>query len=116
MGAPFSTALKRCSRCLLPETHETILIDGDGVCNVCRAQEVKDEINWPDQLQKLDALVEEYRGRYRYDCLVPFSGGKDSIFPLPDDIGRAPALDMVCSTRGRAQSSSCGARETEVLM
>ena len=68
MGIPFSTALKRCSRCLLPETHETLVLDAEGVCNVCRAQEVKAEINWKERLEQLDALVEEYRGRYRYDC------------------------------------------------
>ena len=57
MGAPFSTALKRCSRCLLPETHETLVLDAEGVCNVCWAQEVKAEINWPERLEQLDALV-----------------------------------------------------------
>ena len=28
--------LRRCSRCALPETHETIVFDRKGVCNVCR--------------------------------------------------------------------------------
>lgn len=82
MGTPFSTALLRSSRCLLPETHETLALDAQGVCNVCRAQEVKEAINWPERLEQLDALVAEYRGRYRYDCLVPFSGGKDSTWTL----------------------------------
>jgi N-acetyl sugar amidotransferase len=92
MGAPFSTALKRCSRCLLPETHETLVLDADGVCNVCRAQEVKAEINWSERLDQLDALVAEYRGRYRYDCLVPFSGGKDSTWTLYYLMKRYPGL------------------------
>ena len=42
----------------------------------------KAEIDWPERLEQLDALVAEYRGRYRYDCLVPFSGGKDSTDSL----------------------------------
>ncbi len=63
MRTPFTTGLKRCSRCLLPETHETLVLDGEGVCNVCRAQEVKAEINWAERLDQLDALVAEYRGR-----------------------------------------------------
>jgi len=92
MGAPFSTDLKRCSRCLLPETHETLVLDAEGVCNVCRAQEVKAEINWPERLEQLDALVAEYRGRYRYDCLVPFSGGKDSTWTLYYLMKRYPGL------------------------
>ena len=82
MGAPFSTALKRCTRCLLPETHETLVLDAEGVCNVCCAQEAKAVINWPERLGQLDALVAKYRGRYRYDCLIPFSGAKDSTWTL----------------------------------
>lgn len=31
---------------------------------------------------QLVKLVEEYRGKYAYDCIVPFSGGKDSTFTL----------------------------------
>ena len=31
---------------------------------------------------ELDALIEEYRGKYDYDCIVPFSGGKDSTLTL----------------------------------
>tara|TARA_B100000674_G_scaffold455641_1_gene429570 strand:+ start:2667 stop:3917 length:1251 start_codon:yes stop_codon:yes gene_type:complete len=92
MGAPFSKALKRCSRCLLPETHETLVLDHEGVCNVCRAQEVKAEINWQERLEQLDTLVAEYQGRYRYDCLVPFSGGKDSTWTLHYLMKRYPGL------------------------
>ncbi len=92
MGAPFSTELKRCSRCLLPETHETLVLDEKGVCNVCRAQELKSEINWTQRLGELDALVAEYQGRYRYDCLVPFSGGKDSTWTLYYLMKRYPGI------------------------
>ena len=80
MGLPLSDDLKRCKRCLLPETHETLVLDAEGVCNVCRAQEAKAEINWDERLSQLDTLVSEYRGRHRYDCLIPFSGGKDSTY------------------------------------
>jgi N-acetyl sugar amidotransferase len=75
--------LKKCSRCGLPETYETIEFDGEGVCNICRQKEFKDvEIDWTERKQKLDDLIKEYRGKYDYDCLVPFSGGKDSTFTL----------------------------------
>ena len=82
MNAPVSATLKRCKRCLLPETHETLVLDSEGICNVCRAQEVKAEINWSEPLNQLDSLVNQYRGKYRYDCLIPFSGGKDSTWTL----------------------------------
>ncbi len=74
--------LKRCSRCLIPETHETIIFDAEGVCNVCRQHEIKHAIDWEQKKRNLDALIEQHRGKYAYDCIVPFSGGKDSAFTL----------------------------------
>jgi N-acetyl sugar amidotransferase len=75
--------MKRCVRCNLPETHETITFDALGVCNICKQQEFKKEkIDWVQRKADLDTLVEEYRGRFDYDCIVPFSGGKDSTWTL----------------------------------
>lgn len=72
----------RCIKCNLPETHETIAFNKEGVCNVCLSQGVREEIDWDQQKKLLDELVEEYRGKYDYDCLIPFSGGKDSTWTL----------------------------------
>ena len=77
------TAPRRCARCLLLETHDTIVFDEAGVCNVCRNIEVKRErIDWAAREREFAAIVEEYRGKHLYDCIVPFSGGKDSTFTL----------------------------------
>lgn len=76
-------AMTRCSRCGLPETYETIEFDEAGVCNICHQQKFKkEEINWTARKEMFDALIEQYRGKYDYDCIVPFSGGKDSTFTL----------------------------------
>ena len=75
--------MKHCSRCGLPETYETIEFDKTGVCNICRQQEFKQgKIDWTARKLIFDELIEEYRGKYDYDCIVPFSGGKDSTFTL----------------------------------
>lgn len=75
--------MKRCTSCGLPETHETISFDAQGVCNICRQQEFKkDKIDWTGNKKALDLLIEEHRGKYDYDCIVPFSGGKDSTWTL----------------------------------
>lgn len=75
--------LKRCTRCTIPETHETIMFDAHGVCNICRQQEYKKQrIDWPERKRELGELIERYRGKYSHDCIVPFSGGKDSTFTL----------------------------------
>jgi N-acetyl sugar amidotransferase len=75
--------LTKCGSCLLPETYETIEFDQKGTCNICRGKQFRDEkIDWPARKVMLDELVEQYRGKYDYDCIVPFSGGKDSTFTL----------------------------------
>lgn len=77
------TDLVRCSRCVTPETHETIVFDDAGACNICRQQDFKQEsIDWDAKKRELDELVEKYRGQHEYDCIVPFSGGKDSTWTL----------------------------------
>lgn len=75
--------MKRCTRCGLPETYETIEFDSYGVCNICRQHEYKkDKIDWSERKKMLDSLVQDYRGKSDYDCLIPFSGGKDSTYTL----------------------------------
>lgn len=75
--------MKRCNACMLPETHETISFDKVGTCNICRQVEFKNEsIDWNAKKIELDQLVESHRGKYDYDCIVPFSGGKDSTWTL----------------------------------
>ena len=75
--------MKVCTKCITPETHDSISFDGDGVCSVCRQVERKHtEIDWAERRKMLDGIIEQYRGRGVYDCIVPFSGGKDSTFQL----------------------------------
>jgi N-acetyl sugar amidotransferase len=75
--------LKQCKSCLLPETYETIEFDTAGLCNICHSKQYRDTaIDWEDRKRQLDALVEEHRGKADYDCIVPYSGGKDSTFTL----------------------------------
>lgn len=73
--------MKRCTNCLFPETYETIVFDEKGICNVCHGQEYKHEkIDWEKRKQELKEIIDQYRGKGDYDCIIPFSGGKDSTF------------------------------------
>ena len=75
--------MKKCTRCLNPETVDTLTFDEEGVCSVCRQVEFKEEkIDWDDRRKQLDGLIDEYANKGLYDCIVPFSGGKDSVFQL----------------------------------
>jgi N-acetyl sugar amidotransferase len=75
--------LKRCKNCLLPETHESITIDQNGICSICHNHDFKNnKVDWESKKNELTNLIEFYRGKYDYDCIVPFSGGKDSTWTL----------------------------------
>ncbi|MCX6653529.1 MAG: phosphoadenosine phosphosulfate reductase family protein [Candidatus Bathyarchaeota archaeon] len=71
--------LKRCTKCILPETFPGISFDEHGICNYCndyKKVEVKGE-------EELGSLLSKYRGKgKKYDCIVPVSGGRDSSYVL----------------------------------
>lgn len=71
-------ALRRCTRCVLPETTPYLRFDRDGVCQLCRA-------HVPLQMKGRPALEQEIARRKdkgRFDCLLAFSGGRDSSYGL----------------------------------
>jgi N-acetyl sugar amidotransferase len=75
--------MKQCTKCVVPETVDTITFDESGVCSVCRQIEYRDEkIDWVERRQQLETLIADYKGKGLYDCVIPFSGGKDSTFQL----------------------------------
>jgi len=76
--------MRRCARCVLPETFPGISYDDEGVCNFCRSFRGR---------KRLDRSIEKYRRRFEklldehrrvggYDCLMAYSGGKDSTYTL----------------------------------
>lgn len=70
---------KRCTKCLLPETMPFIKYDTHGVCNYCNNYIPR---NVPKPKEELFNLVEPYRRNNAQDCIVPFSGGRDSCYGL----------------------------------
>lgn len=75
--------MKRCTRCLTKETVDTITFDEFGVCSVCRQVEFKKKkIDWEDRGRQMQEMIARHKGKGLYDCVVPYSGGKDSVFQL----------------------------------
>jgi len=59
----------------------TLHIDEEGICDACRYAETKEKIDWEAREKELVELCDKYRRNDgSYDCLVPGSGGKDSVF------------------------------------
>jgi glucosamine--fructose-6-phosphate aminotransferase (isomerizing) len=70
---------RRCTRCILPETMPYIRFDEAGVCNYCQHYKPR---NRPRPVEELFNLVERFRRANGNDCIVPFSGGRDSCYGL----------------------------------
>ena len=70
--------LKRCSKCILPETFPFIQFDQDGICNYCHDHE-----NWkPKGVEALKKDIQPYLKDGDKRCLVAISGGRDSCYGL----------------------------------
>lgn len=102
MNLPFETYyglpadVRYCQRCVMsnqrpssyPEFRHTparrtptLNIDADGICDACKAADIKQQIDWKQREEELIQLLDTYRSKDgSYDCLVPGSGGKDSCF------------------------------------
>jgi hypothetical protein len=71
--------LRRCTKCVLTETMPYISFDEEGVCNYCKNYRPR---NAPKPKEELFNLVEPFRRAHGNDCVVPFSGGRDSCYGL----------------------------------
>ncbi|MCK5065709.1 MAG: hypothetical protein KAQ97_10520 [Candidatus Fermentibacteraceae bacterium] len=77
--------IRRCTKCILPGNYPDVDFDSRGVCRVCREFDLRfRNIDWRSREKKLERMLDRYRGkgRSKYDCLVPYSGGKDSTYSL----------------------------------
>lgn len=73
--------MKRCTKCLMPETAPNIEFNDDGVCLAC--QRAENKIDRESRLNELDIICKAYRKNdNNYDCIIPVSGGKDSFFQV----------------------------------
>lgn len=83
-GKPLFKQLRYCLRCCMPETSEGIDFDELGICRGCQSSEQKMHINWAERKKELEKKLEYYKDRNvdNYDCIIPISGGKDSVFQL----------------------------------
>jgi hypothetical protein len=78
--------MRSCKKCLLPEVVPGANIDRNGICEPCRTYEKVDapviESERKAREADLERTLRDVRGKGEFDCLVPVSGGKDSIYLL----------------------------------
>jgi hypothetical protein len=102
------TIAARCSQCVISSRVPYITLT-DGVCNLChehnKLRANDDETVWQKkyiehQRKELDQLLKSHlgKGRDRYDALVLFSGGKDSVYMLSRLRKEYPGLRVLLMT------------------
>lgn len=106
-------ALRRCTRCILPETMPFITFDEQGVCNYCRHHLSARGMG----RARLEEIIAPHRQRDGApDCLVGLSGGRDSSYGLhyiKTELGMNPIAftydwGMVTDLARRNISRLCG--------
>ncbi|HYG44714.1 MAG TPA: hypothetical protein VEA17_17480, partial [Bordetella sp.] len=105
--------MRRCTRCVLPETMPFIKFDEHGVCNYCH-NHVERKMRGRDALEQ--ELAKYRKGNGEPDCIVSFSGGRDSSYGLHllvEEFGMTPLTftydwGMVTDLARRNQARLCG--------
>jgi hypothetical protein len=113
--------LRRCTRCVLPETMPFIAFDQQGVCSYCRDYQ-------PLELKGAEAL-RQLADRHRRDdgkpdCIVAMSGGRDSCYGLhyvKRELGLNPVAysydwGMITDLGRRNQARLCGRLGVENIL
>lgn len=113
--------IKRCTKCILPETFPYISFDENGICQMCRQHQPL-QLRGHDALQKLADKVRRNNGSP--DCLVPISGGRDSCYGLhyiKKELGLNPVAytydwGLVTDLARRNISRMCGSLGVEHVL
>ena len=76
--------MRRCTRCVLPETFPRIKFNDKGVCNYCldfkgKKKSKEDKAVYFNKFKK---LIKQIKSTHDYDCTLSYSGGKDSSYTL----------------------------------
>lgn len=81
---PVSEDIRYCTRCCIPETQEGVIFDEMGICQACQSAEQKIHIDWTKREKELRKILEDAKAKAgnNYDCILPISGGKDSMFQM----------------------------------
>jgi tRNA(Ile)-lysidine synthase TilS/MesJ len=73
-----------CTSCVLPSSFPGIKFNDQGICNYCQSYQGHDRLHQSklSYRQKFLDLLEQNKNKTGYDCLMAYSGGKDSSFTL----------------------------------
>ena len=74
-----------CKKCVIPNTRPEIHFDKKGICSACNNAKTKKKIDWSKRKIDFFKILKKHKEINKnndYDCIVPVSGGKDSVYQL----------------------------------
>lgn len=80
--------MRRCIKCVMPETWAGITFNEEGLCSLCSEHDKKkSDIDWDERKKILENILQKYRDyavekKNKYNCIVGYSGGKDTAYTL----------------------------------
>ena len=109
-----------CRLCTTPSSRPRISFNQDGVCNACKNAKQKKEIDWKEREKEFFKITDEIKkiskqNNSNYDCVVPWSGGKDSTsiaLKLKFEFGLRPLL----VTNSPLIINEVGVKNREILL
>ena len=89
--------MKYCKKCLYPDTKPQLEFNSDGICSACTNVKMKEEIDWDKKRKEFVQILEKYTDKdgKNYDCIIPVSGGKDSMYQtyvMKEEFGLNPLV------------------------
>ena len=112
--------IELCKTCLIPNSRPRIVFNDKGICNGCLYSKKKKKINWDERTKEFFEIVKKIKTKSKknnsmYDCVVPWSGGKDSTsiaMKLKFDFDLNPLL----VTFSPLINNECGQKNREELI
>ncbi len=99
----------------MPATRPEQVFDKDGVCDACHSVAKKSSIDWDARQKEFHVLLNKYRSDgSKYDCVIPVSGGKDSVYQaitMRDKYGMSP----LCVNHIPCEITDVGAKNVTFL-
>ncbi len=70
-----------CKKCLMPSSRPRIYFDNKQICNACNYKSKRKKISFKIREKELKNILNKFRSKHgEHDCIVPWSGGKDSSY------------------------------------
>lgn len=108
--------MRYCQHCILPDTRPNLLILEDGICNACHhARYKKENVNWQEREKSFLQLTDDIKKKNRnWDCVIPVSGGKDSVWQTLKALEYG--LKPLCVTWRSPARNSLGQKNLDTLI